>query len=151
MEREADDSNTDSKICHPGDARASGKNHAATEAGKGQIGVSGKMCANTGIVHKDGTSNLSVEQNTDYTCIPVDLADEVSAGILSWNVEDSLKNVARKMIAIVLYTLNVGRADKLNSHLKNKLCPSRFSCPACPEKFSTFAFLKNHQKCTHKK
>lgn len=57
---------------------------------------------------------ISGDDNTivDYTSISVDVNDEVSTAVLSWNVEDSVKNVARRMIAIVNYTLNVGRKDK---------------------------------------
>ncbi|XP_045192154.2 uncharacterized protein LOC123548713 [Mercenaria mercenaria] len=78
-----------------------------------QLGCSGNSCISE-ISRMVGSSNSSGEQNSDvdYTSIPVDLSDKASSAVLSWNVEDSLKNVTRRMVAIVIYTLNVGRENK---------------------------------------
>ena len=46
---------------------------------------------------------------------------------------------------------NVGREDKLRSHLKNRLCPSQYPCSACPQKFPSLKFLKKHRSDYHKK
>ena len=45
---------------------------------------------------------------------------------------------------------NVGRADKLRSHLKNNVCPSQHSCSVCPQKFSSVKLLKEHNAKKHK-
>jgi hypothetical protein len=101
-----------------------GKNNEHEKCAK-QLTTSGKADANN---NQSGESNLHVvayiEEDVnidirkddtlgfDHTSIPVSINDEASEAVLSWNVEDSLKNVARRMVAIVIYTLNVGRDKK---------------------------------------
>ena len=46
---------------------------------------------------------------------------------------------------------NVGREDKLRSHLKNCMCPSQYSCSVCPEKFPSTKLLGEHKLENHKK
>ena len=46
---------------------------------------------------------------------------------------------------------NVGREDKLRSHLKKRLCSAKFPCSSCPLKFTSAAFLRDHVKDYHKK
>ena len=66
------------------------------------------------------------------------------------------KNMATQTVdrGIVLFCdhcgENVGRADKLRSHLKNNLCLSKHSCAVCPQKFSTSKLLREHKKNVHK-
>ena len=45
---------------------------------------------------------------------------------------------------------NLGRVDKLRSHLKNNLCLYKHSCDMCPQKFSTWKLLREHKNALHK-
>ncbi|XP_060596315.1 uncharacterized protein LOC132750368 [Ruditapes philippinarum] len=101
-----------------------GENNEHEEYAK-QLTTSGKADANNNqsgesnvhvVAYNEEDVNINIRKDDtlgfDHTSIPVSINDEASAAVLSWNVEDSLKNVAGRMVAIVIYTLNVGRDKK---------------------------------------
>ena len=44
---------------------------------------------------------------------------------------------------------NVGREDKLRTHLRRSKCKSQHSCEECPQKFATNGQLKDHMIKDH--